>query len=270
MIHVYLSGDPVHDRVLKAFYDGCPFEKRLLDVKQYLPSEVAVVFGVYKSAVAFSQYRGRIIDAQRAGKKQVVVLETGYLRRGDGPQDYYAAGLGGLNGRADFRNQQSPCDRWEALGIDLKPWGAGEAILLAAQVPWDASVEMVDYTGWLFGTVARIKAMTTRPILFRPHPKARLPRIEGLGYSEGPIRWEDIHAVVTYSSNLAVEGIIEGVPAIVDDPGAMSCAVANRHLGALENPVRPDRRQWAYDLAYTQWTPQEMAEGLAWAHLFRS
>ena len=34
-------------------------------------------------------------------------------------------------------------------------------------------------------------------------------------------------------------------------------------------PKYPDRKQWAYDLAYAQWTPEEMAKGSAWRNLFR-
>jgi len=45
--------------------------------------------------------------------------------------------------------------------------------------------------------------------------------------------------------------------------------VAERALDNIERPRTPDRAQWACDLAYCQWQPQEMAEGMAWRHLFR-
>ena len=51
MIRVYLSGDPVHDRVLNAFYEGCRAEKKLVEGFVYEPSDVAVIFGVHKSKV---------------------------------------------------------------------------------------------------------------------------------------------------------------------------------------------------------------------------
>ena len=39
-------------------------------------------------------------------------------------------------------------------------------------------------------------------------------------------------------------------------------------LSNLENPnLSFDRNQWAYNLAYTQWTREEMEEGKAWSHL---
>jgi len=270
MIHVYLSGDPVHDRVLVAFYDGCPDPKRLFNVEQYSESDVGVVFGVYKSAVPFSKHRGRVIDEQRKAKRKCIVLETGYVKRGDSQENYYAAGFDGLNGRADFRNQHSPADRWVKLATQLQPWKSeGQDILLAAQVPWDASVENSDHLDWLQRTARKLNDISHRTVWFRPHPKAQLPPLSGCEYSTGPIDWSRFHAVVTYSSNTAVEGLIEGVPVFVDDIGSMALACANRCLDDLENPWKPDRHQWAWDLAYTQWTPAEMAEGLTWKHLFR-
>src|SRR6185436_15291850 len=111
MLIVYFSGDPVHDRVLKAFYEGCPVEKKAKSVLEYEPSETAVIFGVYKSKVPRSFARGEIFRQQRENNLDVVVLETGYINRGDGEDHHYAAGFNGLNGRADFKNKGMPDDR---------------------------------------------------------------------------------------------------------------------------------------------------------------
>jgi hypothetical protein len=51
MVRVYLSGNPVHDRVLEAFYEGCPEEKKIIKNWRYEPADIAVVFGIYKSKV---------------------------------------------------------------------------------------------------------------------------------------------------------------------------------------------------------------------------
>ena len=125
MTRVYLSGDPVHDRVLKAFYDGIEGQKELVTNWDYKPSKVAVIFGVRKSRVPKSWPRGEIFRRQRDKNLDVVVLETGYINRGDGEAHHYAAGFNGLNGRADFRNEDSPDDRVKKLGVELKPWRKG-------------------------------------------------------------------------------------------------------------------------------------------------
>lgn len=271
MIRVYLSGNPVHDRVLEAFYEGCPNESELVRGWRYEPSEIAVIFGVYKSKVKQSWPRGRIFRQQRENKLDVIVLETGYVSRGDGENHHYAAGFNGLNGRADFRNKSMGPERWDALGVQLRPYSRGENVLLCSQVPWDASVEMHDHKQWVMETVQKLKVMTKRKVVFRPHPLAPLPPLKGCAQSTGPLEADlaDAHCVVTFNSNSAVEALIFGKPVFAFDEGSMAWELANKSLGELENLDYPSRQQWARNLAFAQWTPQEMRQGLAWRHLSR-
>jgi hypothetical protein len=263
-VRVYLSGNPVHDRVLEAFYEGCPEEKALVRNFEYQPSDVAVIFGVYKSKVPLSFPRGRVFSQQRSVKKDVLVLETGYINRGDGINHHYAAGFNGLNGRADFRNKGMPGDRAGLLGVDLKPWRKdGDHILLCGQVPWDASVDHVDFNGWMLSTHDYLQRFR-RKIVARTHPQIRDP---GVPLSK---HLENCWAVVTFNSNAGVEAVINGIPAFAADPGSMAWDVANIHLEEMEYPRMSDRGQWLNDLAYAQWTPAEMSNGDAWRHLFRS
>jgi len=272
MVKVYLSGDLVHDRVLMAFYEGCPVEKVIVKDFRYEPSEVAVVFGVYKSKIKKSWPRGKVFRQQRQSNLDVVVLDTGYVNRGDGENHHYAAGLNGLNGRADFRNKSMGPDRWDILGIPLRPYSRGEKIIFCAQVPWDGSVDHHDHLQWVEETASILKQVSSRAIVFRPHPLASLPPIKGLEYSLGPLAKDlsSAHAVVTFNSNSAVEALIEGKPVFAFDPGSMVWSLCNKNLSKLEEPEYPNRQQWARDLAYCQWTPYEMRKGLAWRHLFRS
>lgn len=271
MVRVYLSGDPVHDRVLESFYEGCPVEKELVKDFKYKPSEVAVIFGVHKSKVKKSWPRGRVFRQQRENKLDVIVLETGYVNRGDGENHYYAAGFNGLNGRADFRNKNMPPERWESLGVQLKPYSRGEKVILCAQVPWDASVDHHDHLAWLKETASILKGVTTRPIVFRPHPLAKLPPLPGCEYSTAPLvdDLKSAHCVVTFNSNSGVEALIDGKTIMAFDEGAMGWELANKKLGDIENLKYPDRKQWARNLAYCQWNLDEMKQGLAWKHLFR-
>jgi len=271
-VHVYLANNIVHDRVLMAFAEGCPEDCSVLPVSDYRPSDVAVVFGVFKPNIPVSYARGHVIAEQAKARKLTVVLETGYIRRGDNEDNYYAAGIGGLNGRADFRNQFSPADRWHLLeekGVHCHPWWrGGKKILVAGQVPWDASVAHSDHVQWIKDTLFKLRD-GTREVVFRPHPQAPVPDFAEVGYSRGVVAWAEYKACVTYNSNLGVEAALNGVPVFVDDIGSMALQVANRKLSNLDNPVMPDRTQWLRNLAYTQWTPQEMREGQAWKHLFR-
>ena len=271
MVRVYLSGDPVHDRVLEAFYRGISVEKELVEGFKYEPSDIAVIFGVYKSKVRKSWPRGKVFRQQRENNKDVIVLETGYVNRGDGENHHYAAGFNGLNGRADFRNKGMGPERWQRFGIPIKPYSRGSNVILCAQVPWDASVDNHNHLHWIAETAQKLKTMTTRKIVFRPHPLAKVAPIEGCEYSTKPLveDLKDAHCVVTYNSNSAVEALIEGKPVFAFDAGSMAWNVANKDLRDIDEPKCHPRNQWLYELAYSQWTLPEMAEGKTWAHLSR-
>ena len=270
MIRFYLSGNEVHDRVIRAMHEGCPESKEIVKGWGYKPSDIAVIFGVHKSKVPLSWPRGEIFRRQREQKLDVVVLETGYINRGDGESHHYAAGFNGLNGRADFKNKGMPSDRWEKLGVELKPYRDGENIVLCAQVPWDASVEGTDHLAWIKSTVRDLKELSKRPIVFRHHPLAPLPLPEGCKPAKKTLLedLENAHCVVTFNSNSGVEALINGVPVVVKDAGSMLWNLAPISFHVVRTFL-PKREQWAYNLAYCQWTPQEMKNGEAWRHLLR-
>lgn len=272
MIRVYLSGNPVHDLVLEAFAEGCGAE--MVHGWKYEPSQVAVIFGVYKSKIPQSYPRGQIFRQQREKNLDVVVLETGYINRGDGEHHHYAAGFNGLNGRADFRNRNMPPDRAEKLGVELKPYRSGGPVVVCGQVPWDASVEGTDHPAWCQATVEKLRDYTDRKIKFRPHPLARnaMKPLWGCETSTVPFPEDlkDAHAVVTFNSNSGVEALVDGVPVFVADRGSMCWEIANKSLMSIDVPTRPDRSQWLNDLCYAQWTLAELMSGEAWEHLTRS
>lgn len=271
MIRFYLGPNENENMVIQSLYDGCPLEKELAHLEEYQPSDIAVVFGVYKKDIPVSYPRGRIIAKQELRKLDTIILETGYVNRGVGEDKHYAVGFNGLNGRADFKNEGMSGDR-AALLPPLKPWREeGEHVLLCGQVPWDASVQHTNHVRWLVETAAVLQMVTKRKIVFRPHPLAKLAPISGCEYSERPLE-EDLakaHVVVTYNSNSGVDAIRAGVPAYAFDLGSMIYKVANKLWTDLERPKMPDREQWYSDLAHCQWLPSEMSEGLTWKHLLR-
>lgn len=269
---VYLSSDnPVHDRALNAVADACPYEVERVSGFEWRPADVAVTFGIRKKDVPISWPRGEVIARQRAAGGKIVIVETGYVNRGDGPEHHYAVGFDGINGHADFRNENMPSDRWNKLGERLRPWRTeGKHILLCGQVPWDASVQDINMLEWLPRAALMVRMHTDRPIVYRPHPKAPVPpSVPGCETSERAFGKDlaNAWATVTYNSNCAVESVIAGVPAFATGAGSMAAAVACPKLDLIERPWRPERRQWAWNLAYAQWRLDEMDQ--AWRHLFR-
>lgn len=270
------SNNAEHAQVIDAFAQGivaCGDEvvaKRLEDHDGRTHYDAAVVFGVGKAAVHYSRFREAVRVGYNRRGKRVVVLEKGYVRR----DEYYAAGFDGLNGRADFCIPNEFNDgRWLDLGIDLLPWQPNPEgdILVVGQVPWDASVESRNHHLWLKETVERIHAYTDRPIRFRPHPlsASAIAHVDGARTDEGSLAealgaaW----AVVTQNSNVGVDATIAGKPVWTADEGSMVYHFSHHDLREIESPSIIDREPWAAMLAYCQWTKEEMAQGLAWAHL---
>lgn len=275
-VKVFVPSDNAeHWEVLEAFMAGIRASGDVVsmhNVTEYEECEVAVVFGVGKRGVPCSYARGQVIENQHMLGHPALILEKGYVNR----DQYYAAGWNGLNNRAQFRNSNMPSDRWEQLGISIQPWRMGTGtMLVCGQVPSDASVQNVDIIQWCANTVRILKSeFPDRKVVFRPHPLARgrTPDMLGALTSTRPLEEDlrDAAYVVTYNSNTGVDAILQGIPLYVADEGAMAYDIASKVLGRAVMPHVNVVRQWAYDLAYTQWTLDEMREGKPWRHLTRT
>jgi len=275
---LFPATNDMHKNTLAAFLEG--LDHLGIDCfsanidSDYSTCDVAVIFGVGKKNVPISYPRASVLLRQREEGKRTIVLERGYVNR----ESYFAAGWDGLNGRADFVNKNSPDDRWNDLGVPLIPHHniteARRRVLVCGQVPSDASVQNVDIFMWCQQAVAQLKnfGVPAQDIVFRPHPLAydRTPMIFGVKTSYEPLHVDlaKAHAVVTYNSNTAVEALIHGLLVYAADEGSMVWDVCKRKLReVLTHGAFPDRTQWANDLAYTQWTHEEMSKGLPFLHL---
>ena len=148
-------------------------------------------------------------------------------------------------------------------------------VVVMGQVPKDASLRgLPDYRQWLRSSLARLSDLSHRPVVFRPHPKSQTDVVSFAAMQHGSLQetLDSAHVVVTYNSNSGVDAILDGVPVIAIDLGSMAWSVASHEFTteSVEHPWRPsqeERLQWAYDLAYTQWSEGEIAHGHAWDHL---
>ena len=151
--------------------------------------------------------------------------------------------------------EDRPGDRLEALGVRLEPWRAkGRHILL---VPPSAAVaRLFDLGDWEAKTLRRLKDCTDRPVVvsYKGDPKPLADRLAGC------------HAVVTWTSNVAVEAAVAGIPAFVGpESAAAPVATQLEYLERLiESPLMPDTREaWAASLAHGQFSVEEIKRGFA-------
>lgn len=215
------------------------------------------------------------------------LLRLGRNRYSDEYGYYRVAVNGFLQDDADFNNTDSPPDRWallsQALGLRLKPYRReGRHILIVGQNPGDASLRGADIFEWMYLTVMQARRVTARPIVVRPHPvtpqsmmkefERLFMTIEGIVVDHppnGPIQTalQDCWVMLAYSSSATIDALIQGVPCITFSPANMAWPVSDHDLESIERPTLFDREQWLYDLAYAQWSLEEMEAGTAWRHL---
>lgn len=199
---------------------------------------------------------------------EVLVMERGYL--GD-RFSWTSLAWNGLNNRGVFGSiPNDGGDRFQRH-FSMRPWKeGGDYLLLMGQVPGDASLQGRNLLPWYCRMADEATKHFGLPVRFRPHPvalkKGHRQSVPGTVRSAASLE-DDLAgaaAVITFNSNSGVDAVINGVPAIVSDPGSMAWDVAAHNLGNL---LRPARQSWAHQLAWKQWTIDEIANGSAVKHL---
>lgn len=161
-----------------------------------------------------------------------------------------------------------PDDRWLSLGLGLEPRRYGTKIIVAAPDEKPGKFYNIDVNEWLDTTLRTLELYTNRPIEVRQRKKSRKSRTISDPLSK--ILEEDVHALVTFNSNAAVESILKGVPAFVLAPVHAAKPVANHDLAQIENPTWPNQDKlyaWACSLAYGQFHIDEFRQGQVLKHL---
>lgn len=71
---------------------------------------------------------------------------------------------------------------------------------------------------------------------------------------------------MTHHSNVAVDGLVAGVPCFVW--GGVASTMGLQELAAIEAPWLPEgREQWVNDITYCQWSIAEMSAGVPWRYM---
>lgn len=293
MINLFVpfeKSDYIRVKALRAFADGLKLEHEICNLfNGYEECDTAVLFGTAKKSSLSGKKNMEVLKSHNG---KVVIIELGFIHR----HEFMMVGIArpeekaelkqwipwGLNGRADFMNQDSPSDRWKQLEINLKPQkqANNNHILICGQKINDASVQHINHNIWINNIINKIVKITDRQVVFRPHPledkskKHKQVKILNKQIRVSNQSFKDdlsnAHCVVSFSSNSCVEALIEGIPVFCFDKGSMVYSICNKSLDSINNPSFPsekDRKQWAYNLAYTQWNLNEMERGLPQTHL---
>jgi hypothetical protein len=164
-------------------------------------------------------------------------------------------------------------NRPEKLGVLLKPLTGRrrEEILIASQhqqsLQWEGMPPM---TQWISDTIQKIKQHTSRKIVVRPHPRSPLnlkipnvvvetPRLIPGTYDDFDIDY-NYHCVINHNSGPAVQAAINGVPIICDSSSLAGSLTGN--FSDIDSISLPDRQEWFLKLCHTEWTVNEIAQGI--------
>lgn len=215
----------------------------------------------------------KVFDDYRRAGRSAIYVDLGYFgRRKRTRWDGYHKLVRNSRHPTEYfqRHQHSP-DRFESFGIPIKPWREeGRHVLVVGMSAKAAYAEGLNPEQWERETVARLRGLTRRPLVYRPKPNwDGAKRIDGAAFERDQTLAEalrDCHAVVAHHSNVAVDALLEGVPCIC--PGGVASLLSAHRLGDIERvPTPAGREQWAADLAYTQWSIAEMETGAAYRYL---
>lgn len=168
-----------------------------------------------------------------------------------GPERYVLAGL--------------PSDRLESFGVEIKGWQDGSEVLLIGHTDKSARDHGYRYMQWERETAAKLIGLG-HSVAYRPKPNDRMKSpIQGCRYDLGPLSesFARAKAVVSHHSNVCVEALAAGVPVHCVMGAAAALSLPLDKLGD-----RPEGREsFLSDVAWLQWSLEEMRSGEYWAHV---
>lgn len=268
----FLASDKAREqRLADAFLMGARrhgHQTRIYDLRDkttLVAADVVCMCGV-KSRELYQLYRNADVA--------VVYLDKGYARqrRPDGKGwEYWRFSVNAHQPTRRLAALAMPDDRWKALGLERKPWRtSGVHVVFAG-----SSQKYHDFHAMRGATdyarrIVRQIVTSGRPVIYRPKPSwdeavpvpySTMP--EGQSLSEA---LDGAWALVTHGSSACFEAVLEGVPCVILGD-AIARPISSTDIADLAAPRRARPRevaQWLANLAYFQWTLEEMAKGAAW------
>ena len=240
-------------------------------VENSLDADAAVIWSVlWSGRMAANQ---AVWSHYRSQGRPVIVVDIGALYRGEtwkiAVNNITADGYYGHTENLDL-------DRPRKLGISLAlNLTRNPRIVIAAQHARSLQVAgLVSTEGWIIQQVERLRTVTDRLIVVRPHPRSALAR-SGLVHLPKDVIIErpqkidntydsynlafDCHAIVNHNSGPGIQAALAGTRPIVDVSSLahpVSIQIEN-----IDQPYTVDRDQWLIEICHTEYTVEEIAQG---------
>lgn len=216
-------------------------------------------------------------------KKRMMCVDSGVIgfeRKYNATENVYQIGWDKIKGLGKYYNQNSPSDRWDALGKKCRKFSdKGRYVLLFGQVRYGVGSQHVDIFHWYRDVINYIDSRDKETkIVVKLHPNSldrpfsvkefNLKFINNLSFDE---LVRDASLTLSYSSHSIVESVISGTPSWCCSQLSMGSPLF--HISSLDEmftkqiPSHDEVLQWLYDLCYTQWSVSEIKNGKTWEHL---
>lgn len=241
---VYSNGGQKCQLVSEAFAEGS--NSRVVRVSDGLQAGPVAIYGTMRGSMD-------IINAARSDGREWYYIDNGYFGRGN----YFRVTRGGF--QVTHNEQPITLHSVYRHTIPWQEWRKGGSHILVVQQSsiWYQQHGQISREAWTERVVTQLSQYTKRKIRLRAKNSKR------------PL-WDDLSncwAVVTFTSNVAVDAIVAGVPAFVTGESAAK-PLALSDLSEIEAPLRKGKRiKWAATLVANQWSLDEMRDGTCWKAL---
>jgi len=259
--------------------------------KKYSDCDCAVFFGSWKDWDATHHNIKRDIVRNAP---QFIVLETPLLGRQKVENimqdDWYRIGANGfLRDTGNFNNINRPSDRWEKISHEFNlihtGWNTYKdagPIVVALQLPGDASLKGINITQWAWETCFEIRKHTDKDIWLRtpqldrqfdPYYMKMLGNMDTVQMQKGTREnlfptLRQAYCTVTFSSGLAIDSVLNGCPTIACNTSNFAYDISSKSVEDINHPLKKRSiYKWLNNLAYCQWKTDEIKQGLPWVHL---
>lgn len=217
------------------------------------------------------QNNQQVYQHYRSQGKPVIIIEVGALYRGT----TWKIAVNNITANGHYGHTENlDWDRPRKLGVSLAITAFHRPeILIAAQHQHSLQVEdLPSMEAWIYRQIVRLREITDRPIIVRPHPRSALnpkllpsnivfeePHHLANTYDNFDLHF-DCHAVINYNSGPGIQAAISGTRPIVDR-SSLAYPVSVSYA-ELEQPYLIDRDKWLVEICHTEYTLSEIKQGL--------
>ncbi len=224
-------------------------------------ADIAAAYG-WNHAPVFARYRKQGLN--------YLYFDLGYWNRRPQKQPregYHRFALNSWDSD-DCLLPDRPSDRFDSLNIHPKPFrnpSEPGGVLITGMSNKAAQTHGYRPGQWERDALSLVKAISQDPVTLRTKPTSKRVVVEPIETALRRSRF-----LVTHHSNTAVDALVNGIPYYCIKGVARRLSAKHITRNSIEKPPvvsEVDRMQLLRDIAYVQWTPQEIRNGNFWEYM---